>query len=136
MASSDKTGGAEKYKSMSFDELKAECKKRELEVKESATEEKMINLLCENDQKPPDWDRIYAQLMFHYHMDYESIKNRTLPQIEALNAELPEQLQINQFRIPGIFGGALDNPTPPPEPTGKPPKLSEFAAFAGAFNGI
>jgi hypothetical protein len=37
--------------------------------------------------------------------------------------------------IPGIFGGVLDNPAPSSD-TGKPPKLSEFMAFANAFNGI
>lgn len=86
-----------------------------------------------------NWGKIYAQLMYHYKMSYDSIKKRTIPQIEALNTELPEQLQMHQLSIPGIFGGALDGQAVPVSeimPASKPPKLSEFMAFADAFNGI
>ena len=86
-----------------------------------------------------NWGKIYAQLMYHFKMSYDSIKKRTIPQIEALNAELPEQLQIHQLSIPGILGGMLDGQATSMSEVGlvdKPPKLAQFAAFADAFNGI
>ena len=131
MAPSQKDG-AIKYKDWDRYQLEAECSKRKLSFKESATNDDLINMLIKDDKNPPNWGKVYAQLMRQYHMDYDSIMKRTIPQILALNMELPEQLAIDRMTIPGIFGGALDNP--PPSPTGKPPKLSEFMAFANAFN--
>ena len=81
-----------------------------------------------------NWGKIYAQLMYHFKMSYDSIKKRTIPQIEALNAELPEQLQMQQLSIPGIFGGALDEISSPI--VDKPSKISDFFNMANAFNGI
>jgi len=88
------------------------------------------------DKHPPtNWGKIYAQLICHTNLGYEEIERRTIPQIEAILSELPENIAI-KIGMPGIFGGALDNPASASSPTGKPPKLSEFMAFANAFNDI
>jgi len=84
---------------------------------------------------PPNWGKIYARLLFHTGMGYEEVAKRTIPQIMAILAESDENIAIKMGMSGGIFGGALDNPTPSPS-TGKPPKLSEFINFASAFNGI
>lgn len=87
------------------------------------------------EKQKPNWGKIYAQLICHTNLSYEEIERRTIPQIEAILSELPENISI-KIGMPGIFGGVLDNPPPTSSPTGKPPKLSEFAAFCSAFDGI
>lgn len=135
MAPADKKDGAEKYKNWSFEELKEECKKRNIKFNDSDSKDKLIYLLCEDDHKPPNWGKIYARLLYHTGMGYEEIERRTIPQIIALLNEAKENISI-KIGMPGIFGGVLDNPQPASSPTGKPPKLSEFMAFANAFNDI
>lgn len=83
---------------------------------------------------PPNWGKIYARLLYHTGMGYEEIAERTIPQIMAILDEAGENISL-KIGIPGIFGGALDIPSPPTPPD-KPPKLSEFMAFASAFDGI
>lgn len=82
----------------------------------------------------PDWAEIYTELLCHTSMSYEEIGNRTIPQINAIRSRLGKNIAI-KIGIPGLFGGALDTPPHSPTPD-RPPKLSEFAAFVSAFNGI
>lgn len=84
---------------------------------------------------PPDWGKIYARLLYHTGMRYDEIAERTIPQIMAILDEAGENIGL-KIGIPGIFGGALDTAPPSPTPPDKPPKLSEFMAFASAFDGI
>lgn len=135
MAPADKKDGAEKYKNWSFEKLKEECEKRNIKFNDSDNKDKLIYLLCEDDRKPPNWGKIYARLLYHTGMGYEEIERRTIPQIIALLNEAEENISI-KIGMPGIFGGALDNSPPASSPTSKPPKLSEFMAFANAFNDI
>lgn len=83
----------------------------------------------------PDWAEIYADLLCHTSLSYEAIGSMTIPQIEAIRIRLGKHIPI-QFGIPGIFGGVLDNSPSASSPTGKPPKLSEIAAFCSAFDGV
>ena len=89
-------------------------------------------------EKPPtpDWAEIYTDLLCHTSLSYEEISERTIPQIDAVRSKLGKNIAI-KIGIPGIFGGALDTvPTSSPTHPDKPPKLSEFMAFASAFDGI
>lgn len=86
------------------------------------------------ENQKPDWAEIYADLLCHTSLSYEEIGNRTIPQIDAIRSRLGKHVAL-KIGIPGIFGGALDNPPPSPTPD-RPPKLSEFMAFANAFNDI
>lgn len=79
----------------------------------------------------PDWAEIYSDLLCHTSLSYEEIGKRTIPQIDAIRSKLGKNIAI-KIGTPGLFGGALD--ATPPSPTGKPPKLSQFMAFANAFN--
>jgi|LSQX01.1.fsa_nt_gb hypothetical protein len=136
MASSDDTDQedeADKYKNLSRTQLEDECKDRGIRFDMDFSDDDLISLLVKHD-KTPDWGKVYAQLMRQYHMDYDSIKERTLPQIRALSKELPEQLALDRLTLPNIFGG-VPSATPNKKPD-KPPKLSEFMAFASAFDGI
>ena len=81
-----------------------------------------------------DWGKVFSKLLCHTSLTYEDILNRTKPQLDAILSDLPENLSL-KIGIPGIFGGALDK-TEPAKKTNKPPKLSEFMAFANAYNGI
>ena len=83
----------------------------------------------------PDWAEVYADLLCHTSLSYEEISNRTIPQIDAIRSRLGKNIAI-KIGMPGIFGGVLDNSQPTTSPTGKPPKLSEFAAFCNVFNSI
>ena len=82
----------------------------------------------------PDWSEIYTDIICHTSMHYEEIAERTIPQIEAIRSKLGKNISL-KIGMPGLFGGALDNPAPSPT-TDKPPKLSEFMSFANAFNGV
>jgi hypothetical protein len=86
-------------------------------------------------EKPPptNWAKIYSQLVCHTSIRYEEISNRTIPQIEAILAELPENISIKIGMPSGILAGTIETPEPT-QNTGKPPKLSEFMNFANAFN--
>jgi len=136
MAPSEDKDGADKYKGFSRSQLEDECKKRELEYDAGSTDDDLIAMFLKDDNAP-NWGRVYAQLMHHYHMAYDAIGKLTLPQIRILSRELPEQLRLGQMFMPNIFGfnGTQDVPVDKKKP-GKPPKLSEFMAFASAFDGI
>ncbi len=135
MASPDKKDEAQKYDDWSLDELQEECRKRKIQFTETS-KNSLIDLLVKDDRKPPDWGKIYSQLLYHYKMDYDSIRKRTLPQLAALNQNLPEQIQISQLCIPDIFGGVLNSEPTADNSTGKAPTLSEFKSLAACFNGI
>jgi len=134
VAPADKKDGAEKYSNWEIDELRKECTKRNIKFIEPDNKEELIKLLWQNDHTP-DWAEVYTDLLCHTSIPYEEIANRTIPQIDAIRSKLGKNIAI-KIGMPGIFGGALDKPPPTSSPTGKPPKLSEFAAFCNAFNSI
>ena len=80
---------------------------------------------------PPNWAKIYSDLVCHTSIGPFDIPEMTLPQIDAIRAELGENIAI-KIGMPGLFGGATDIPTT----TDKPSKLSDWMNFANAFNGI
>jgi hypothetical protein len=88
----------------------------------------------EDKPHPPDWAKVFTDLLCHTSVGIFDIPNMTIPQIDAIRSRLGENIAL-KIGIPGLFGGAFDTPTPP-SPTGKPPKLSEFMNLANAFNGI
>jgi hypothetical protein len=88
----------------------------------------------EDKPPPPDWAKIYADLLCHTSVGPFDIPNMTIPQIDAIRGKLGENIAI-KIGMPGLFGGVLDTPSPS-SATGKPPKLSEFMNFANTFNGI
>jgi hypothetical protein len=63
-------------------------------------------------EKPPptNWAKVYSTLLFHSGIHYEEIARRTLPQINALLAEAPENISI-KIGMPNIFGGVSDGST-------------------------
>jgi hypothetical protein len=83
----------------------------------------------------PDWSEIYADLLCHTSVGPFDIPNMTIPQIDAIRGKLGKNIAI-KVGMPGLFGGALEAPAASSNPTGKPPKLSQFADFASVFNGI
>ena len=104
MAPADKKHGAEKYKNMSIDELRSECKKRDLEFDEALSVDELIDLLVEDDKKPTDWGVIYARLL-NAGLRYDEIPERTFPQIKAI---LGEWANIITLRVPfNLFGNSL-----------------------------
>lgn len=135
MASSEDKDEADKYKGFSRSQLEDECKKRELEYNADLSDEDLTAMLIKDDNTP-NWGRVYAQLMHHYHMAYDAIGKLTLPQIRILSKELPEQLALGQMMVPNIFGGGIPKVLTEYKKPDKPPKLSEFMAFANAFDGI
>jgi len=104
VAPADKKHGAEKYKNMSIDELRSECKKRDLEFDEALSVDELIDLLVEDDKKPTDWGVIYARLL-NAGLRYDEIPERTFPQIKAI---LGEWANIITLRVPfSLFGNPL-----------------------------
>lgn len=104
MAPADKKHGAEKYKNMSIDELRSECKKRDLEFDEALSVDELIDLLVEDDKKPTDWGVIYARLL-NAGLRYDEIPERTFPQIKAI---IGEWANIITLRVPfSLFGNSL-----------------------------
>ena len=133
MASSDDKDEAEKYKAWTRLQLEDECNKRGLKFDENNTDDDLIYMLVKDDNTP-DWAEIITTLISHTSLKTDDIANSTIPAIQAVLARLNKHVSI-KIGIPGIFGGALDIPSPPTPPD-KPPKLSEFMAFASAFDGI
>lgn len=82
---------------------------------------------------PTNWAKIYSQIVCHTSIPYEQIANRTIPQIEAILSELPENISIKVGLPNGMFGGTSEASIPSQEDV-KPPKLSQFMSFANAFN--
>ena len=133
MASSDEKDEADKYKDWTRSQLEDECNERKLKFDENATDDDLIDILVKYD-RTPDWAEIYTDLLCHTNLSYEEIGSRTIPQIDAIRNRLGKNIAI-KIGIPGIFGGALDT-VPSSHTPDKPPKLSEFMAFANAFDGI
>lgn len=132
MAPPDEKRGAEKYKNMSLEELRSECKTRGIEFNEGLSVDELISLLIEDDKKPTDWGVVYTRLL-NAGLRYDEIPERTFPQIKAI---LGEWANIISLRVPfGLFGSVSDN-TVPEQPADKPPKVSQFAAFASMFDAI
>lgn len=104
MAPADKKHGAEKYKNMSIDELRSECKKRDLEFDEALSVDELIDLLVEDDKKPTDWGVIFTRLL-NAGLRYDEIPERTFPQIKAI---IGEWANIITLRVPfSLFGNPL-----------------------------
>ncbi len=112
--------------------MKNECKKRRIEVKQNANIGDLTTLLMENDKRPPDWGYIYGRILYHTGMVYEEISRRTIPQIMAILDGAEENISI-KLGIPSMFGGVSSAPSGLAD---EPPKLSQFAAFASAFDKI
>lgn len=93
----------------------------------------MISLLIKDDNKPPDWGKIYSRVLYHTGMAYEEIARRTIPQIMAILDGAEENISI-KMGLPNILGTSTLSPTP--QNNGEPPKVSQFAAIANMFNGI
>ena len=83
----------------------------------------------------PDWAEIYSDLLCHTSIRFFEIRKMTIPQINAVRNKLGKNIALKVGMPGGIFGGAIEEAAPSPSGnTGKPPKLSEFMAFANAFN--
>lgn len=119
----------DKYGKFSFDELKNECVKRELAFSDDVDIEQLIELLKDDDKKPPDWGKIYSRVLYHTGIHYEEIARRTIPQIMAILDGAGENISIKL----GLPTGDSQSPTPQ---TDEPPKVSQFAAMANMFSGI
>lgn len=94
-----------KYKSWTIEELKTECTKRKLEFSDSETSETLINILVKDDNKPPNWGKIYARVLYHTGMNYEEIERRTIPQIMAILDGAEENISI-KMGLPNMFSGS------------------------------
>jgi hypothetical protein len=115
---------------LTFDELKNECIKRKLAFSFDMDVEQLIKLLKDDDNKPPDWGKIYSRVLYHTGMHYEEIARRTIPQITAILDGAGENISIKL----GLPMGDSQSPTTPQ--TDEPPKVSQFAAMANMFSGI
>lgn len=104
-----------------------------MEFNESDTKGVLITLLIKDDNKPPDWGKIYSRVLYHTGMSYEEISRRTIPQIMAILDGAEENISI-KMGMPSIFGGTSTLPTT--ELADEAPKLSQFASLAGMFSGI
>lgn len=125
-----------KYRNWSLAELITECEKRKIKTQETDTKDHLIELLIKADNKPPDWGKIYARVLYHTGMGYEEIARRTIPQLMAILDGAEENIRI-KVGMPNILGlpssgqGQSENEVQKPD---KPPTLSQFANFAGLFN--
>lgn len=88
----------------------------------------------EGEQPEIDWAEVYADLLCHTSISIFEIPEMTIPQIEAIRNKLGKNISL-KIGMPGLFGGVLEKP-PAQKNDGKPPKLSEFMAFASAFDSI
>ena len=80
----------------------------------------------------PDWGKIFSEFACHTNIARRDLFRMSIPQIQAYRDNLGDNITL-KIGMPGIFGGTLDNPAPSPT-TGKPPKLSQLAAFCNSFN--
>lgn len=94
-----------KYKSWTIEELITECTKRKLEFSDSDTVETLIDVLVKDDNKPPNWGKIYARVLYHTGMCYEEIGRRTIPQIMAILDGAEENISL-KMGLPNIFSGS------------------------------
>lgn len=122
-----------KYIEWTLEELKTECIKRKLNHNELDTKDSLITFLIKDDNKPPDWGKIYSRVLYHTGMAYEEIARRTIPQIMAILDGAEENISI-KMGLPNMFGTSTLSSTP--QNNGEPPKVSQFAAIANMFNGI
>lgn len=94
----------------------------------------MIKAPSDNDgADKTDWGKIISQLLFHTSMSYESILERTIPQIEAIMSNFQENVSL-KIGMPGLLGGAVRVDGEQINSGGKHPKLSDFMAFASEFD--
>lgn len=93
------------YKFWAIQELKTECTKRKLEFSDTDTIDNLVDILVKDDNKPPDWGKIYARVLYHTGMNYEEIARRTIPQIMAILDGAEENISI-KMGLPNMFGGS------------------------------
>ncbi|MSU01930.1 hypothetical protein [Tissierella pigra] len=122
-----------KYKNWTDSDLKAECTNRKLEVDEADSKESLISILIKDDNKPPDWGKIYSRVLYHTGMAYEEIARRTIPQIMAILDGAEENISI-KMGLPNMLGTSTLSPTP--QNNGEPPTVNQFAAIANMFSGM
>lgn len=113
-------------------ELKNECQKRKIKFGEGSNIGDLTALLIKNDSSLTDWGLVYGRVLYHTGMGYEEISRRTIPQILAILDGAEENIPI-KLGIPNMFGGVSSAPSGLAK---EPPKLSQFAAFASAFDKI
>ncbi len=128
MASSSEN--EDKYSKLTFNELKNECTKRKLAFSNDASVEHLVKLLKDDDNKPPNWGKIFPRVLYHTGICYEEIPRRTIPQILAILGGAGENISI-KLGLP-----YKDEESAEQGLANEPPKLSQFAAFANMFSGI
>lgn len=92
----------------------------------------MKNAQSVDDGKETDWAEVFLEFIAHTSLRHEDVLDLTIPVIDSYLERLPKHLSIKL----GVPFGSNDFVEPEPKPTGKPPKLSEIAAFCGGFNSV
>lgn len=103
-----------------------------MKINESYSKDNLITLLIKDDNKPPDWGKIYSRVLYHTGMAYEEIARRTIPQLMAILDGAEENISI-KMGVPNIFGGVTPSSATIID---EPPKVSQFAAIANMFSGL
>lgn len=81
----------------------------------------------EDSSGEADWGKVFTTILAQTSMSYEDILNRTIPQIEAIMENLPEQMSI-KLGIP--FSGK------PKAEAKEEHSVEDGFAFAAMFKGI
>lgn len=85
---------------------------------------------AEANDMEPNWADVFATFLSHTSMSYDEITERTIPQLEAIMAELGKHINLKR----GItWETGIVSSSQPKGKKGKAPKLSELAAFCGNF---
>jgi hypothetical protein len=88
----------------------------------------------EDKPPPPDWAKIFTDLLCHTSAGPSDIPNMTIPQIDAIRSRLGENIAI-KIGMPSLFGADTEISVPSDQPD-KPPKLSEFMHYASVCNSV
>ena len=86
----------------------------------------------EGKQPEIDWAEVYADLLCHTSISIFEIPEMTLPQINAIRSRIGKHIPLSM----GMPDHWRNFDKTIQENDGKPPKLSEFMAFASAFDAI
>lgn len=79
-----------------------------------------------------DWARIFTTILCHTSLDYEQIKKRTIPQINAILEHLPENVRTS---CP-FFGGGGNSGETKTSNKDEEHSTDDGMAFAAMFHGI
>jgi hypothetical protein len=93
---------------------------------------------------PPNWAKFFTALYCHTNLSRHDIHEASLPELEAVLGEVQPHIAWKaalgaltaMFGITTGSGSASQKADEAPVPTGKAPKLSAFAAFAGEFSNM